>query len=228
MKTGIYWQNPAYPAKGMDFILDLSLVLYLPLYRLDGASFMSKDAGGHLCTVTGAFWTPKGRSFDGSDDRIVVPDHAALNITTPLTMELWANMAVLVNRPLLFKPYVASFTACNYGMATRYNTNALQVGFGDGGQYRLKFGGAVTGGWHHLAGVIVSADDIRVYIDGEDVGGAYEGPVTTLTAMAGNLELGHFGALWLEGLIGEVRVYNRGLTPLEIHRNYLATKWRYQ
>jgi len=113
-------------------------------------------------------------------------------------------------------------------MSTRYNSNALQVGFGGAGQYRLRFGGGVTAGWHHLAGVIVSADDIRVHIDGEDVGGAYEGTATTLTAQAGDLELGHFGALWLEGLIGEVRVYNRGLTPLEIHRNYLATKWRYQ
>ena len=28
--------------------------------------------------------------------------------------------------------------------------------------------------------------------------------------------------------IGEVRLYNRRLTPLEVQHNYLATKWRYQ
>ena len=33
--------------------------------------------------------------------------------------------------------------------------------------------------------------------------------------------------LW-NGLIDEVRIYNRALTPLEIQHNYLATKWRYQ
>jgi len=30
-----------------------------------------------------------------------------------------------------------------------------------------------------------------------------------------------------DGRIGEVRLYNRALTPLEIENNYLATKWRY-
>jgi len=30
------------------------------------------------------------------------------------------------------------------------------------------------------------------------------------------------------GTIGEVQVYSRVLTPLEIHQNYLVTKWRYQ
>ena len=41
------------------------------------------------------------------------------------------------------------------------------------------------------------------------------------------------GAAWanrnyyFKGLIGDVRVYNRALTPLEIQRIYLATKWRY-
>ena len=54
----------------MDFIFDPSLVLYLPLYQPDGASFASRDAYGHLCTVTGALWTPQGRTFDGADDII--------------------------------------------------------------------------------------------------------------------------------------------------------------
>ncbi|GAG67337.1 unnamed protein product, partial [marine sediment metagenome] len=35
------------------------------------------------------------------------------------------------------------------------------------------------------------------------------------------------GRRWT-GLIDSVRIYNRGLTPLEVQRNYLATKGRYQ
>ena len=54
----------------MNFIFDPSLVLYLPLHQRDGSSFMSKDAYGHVCTVTGAVWTPEGRLFDGVDDYI--------------------------------------------------------------------------------------------------------------------------------------------------------------
>lgn len=35
------------------FILDPRLVLYLPLWKLDGASFADHSAYGHLCTVKG-------------------------------------------------------------------------------------------------------------------------------------------------------------------------------
>lgn len=53
-----------------EFILDPSLALYLPLYKLDGAKIMSQDAYGQLFTVTGALWQPDGRLFDGSDDML--------------------------------------------------------------------------------------------------------------------------------------------------------------
>jgi len=54
----------------MNFVFDPSLELYLPLYELDGSSFMSKDACGHICLVTGALWGSQGRTFDGGDDYI--------------------------------------------------------------------------------------------------------------------------------------------------------------
>ena len=54
----------------MDFIFKPNLGLYLPLYELDGASFVSKDAYGHLLSVYGPEWKPDGRWFDGVDDYI--------------------------------------------------------------------------------------------------------------------------------------------------------------
>ena len=47
--------------KSDRFKYDPSLVLYLPLGELDGDKFMSRDAYGHLCAVTGATWTPNSR-----------------------------------------------------------------------------------------------------------------------------------------------------------------------
>ena len=64
----------AHRAGGTRFLLDPSLVLYLPLYQLDGASFMSRDAYGHLGVNYGSTWTPQGRSFDGVDDYVIVPN----------------------------------------------------------------------------------------------------------------------------------------------------------
>ena len=52
----------------------------------------------------------------------------------------------------------------------------------------------------------------------------------SLAASANGLSLGERlgGGFNLEGYIGEMAVYSRALTPSEILRNYLATKWRYQ
>ncbi|MDY6835496.1 MAG: hypothetical protein SVY53_11925, partial [Chloroflexota bacterium] len=54
--------------QGMDLeslYLDPELRLLLPLRYLDGNSFMSRDAYGHLCTNNGTVWHLGGRSFDG-------------------------------------------------------------------------------------------------------------------------------------------------------------------
>jgi hypothetical protein len=68
---------------------DPDLVLYLPLWSADlkGDSFYSKDSYAHLCTVTGALWTPQGRHFDGVDDKIAVPYHSVFQITAEVTVE---------------------------------------------------------------------------------------------------------------------------------------------
>ena len=76
----------------MDYIRDNSLVLDLPLYKLDGTKFKSQDAYGHLCTVTGALWRLTHRNFDGDDD-INLSDPAALGLTA-LTILVWVNQSL--------------------------------------------------------------------------------------------------------------------------------------
>ena len=77
----------------MDFIVDPSLVLYLPLYKKDGSSFVSGEGYGHLGTVSGALWRPNGRYFDGVDDKINLPDVSPLSPTSQITLEAWFNPA---------------------------------------------------------------------------------------------------------------------------------------
>ena len=65
-------------------IYDHSLKLYVPLSYMDGlagaANISSKDAYGIPLTITGAYWTPLGWVFDGTDDELL----AAAAITTHL------------------------------------------------------------------------------------------------------------------------------------------------
>ncbi len=226
MKTGIYWQDPKYALKpGRDFIFDPSLVLYLPLYQLDGVSFMSKDKHGHLSTVTGALWTPQGRSFDGADDYINAGNDASLDITDAITIEAWftaggqgqAGYGRLISKE--GSVFFLNFTSANI----------LTCVIKDSGGTSHSIGVEVTYNvWHHIIlaynGALQTVD-----LDGEQFGtpASWVGDINTDTS---NIVIGNREAndrSW-DGLIGEVRIYNRMLTPLEIQHNYLATKWRYQ
>ncbi len=230
MKTGIYWQDPKYALRpGQDFIFDPSLVLYLPLHKLDGASIMSRDAYGHLCTVTGALWRPNGRLFDGDDDDISIPHHASFNITAAITLEAWIKMP---NTGDDVQDFVAkTWEATEIPYCFRYEITAATLIF-----FTYSAGGdTVTGTagllaydeWQHIV-VTFDAGTTYFYING-----VQDGPFThTGNALYTNTGVVYVGTYnrsnYFKGNMGEVRIYNRGLTSLEVQRNYLASKGRYQ
>lgn len=230
MKTGIYWQNPAYPAKGMDFIFDPSLVLYLPLYELDGASFMSRDAYGHLATVTGALWTPQGRSFDGLDDKINCGHHSAFDITEAITLEAWVRVkgptwddagGIISKRVqgVDYEWYIRTAAANTFWGGVSTSSGEKLVG---------NNGGLTTDTWYHLV-LVYDRISVRIYVNGA----LDSTPTAGTDAINTGVSDVHIGWYYsnvyaFDGRIGEVRIYNRALTLLEIKHNYLTTKWRYQ
>ena len=228
MKTGIYWQDPEYPAKGMDFIFDPSLVLYLPLHSLDGASLMSKDAYGHLCTATGALWTPRGRSFDGEDDYIDCGDNEGLDITNALTIEAWIYPHNIGGTGVWLDIIAKNAAYRDFGIINGKLHAVLHQG-GSDYHYSSNVAPSVNE-WQHVAMTFsYSANKVKFYIDGVCVRtvGANN---TKIDISANTLYVGANSPIYslFDGLIDEVRIYNRPLTPLEIQRNYLASKWRYQ
>jgi len=214
----------------MDFIYDPSLVLYLPLSELDGNSFKSRDAYGHLCVAIGAAWRHNGRYFDGIDDQIDCGNPLSLRITKSMSLEAWVKttdtLGLFISKQKPTSPY--------YGW-----------GFGMGGNnLRAWFYGATSGYstgttiinddvFHHLTAVYDSSvPSITLYVNGVDdnatIGAA---PSTSTTSVSNSVIIGNgpapFGGATI-GTIGEVRIFNRVLTPQEIQRNYLTTKRRYQ
>ena len=223
MKTGIYWQDPEYPRRGVDFIFDPSLVLYLPLYQLDGASFMSRDGYGHLCTVTGALWTPRGRSFDGSDDYIDCGNNESLDITDAITIEVWVNLnGDSTHREIIFKDYnIIRMRVQDNNKIINYAT----YGGTPGTEEWTSILGTTE--WYYIA-YTYDGSFARIFLNAQlDMT-----PVARtgdLSTTAGALRIGWYASVAnFNGLISEVRIYNRALTPLEIQHNYLATKWRYR
>ena len=214
-----------------NYILSTNPVLYIPLYELDGGSFMSKDAYGHLATVTGATWGSQGRTFvDASLDKVVVPDTASLDITGDLTLEVWVKFSSLPagNRFLINKwesnssdkAYMLLTTSSQISFLIRNAANDAEV------EADSVVGALVIDTWYHIVGVH-SGNTMYIYKNAvQDVN---TGTIGTGRVSANELRLGNYVTTsGLGGLIGEVRIYNRALSAVELLHNHLATRWRYQ
>lgn len=199
----------------MNFVQDPSLSLYLPLYQLEDASFMSKDAYGRLCTVTGALWGTNGRYLDGSDDEI---DLGSPILSGDFTIDTWASGTADGND----RPIVDQYGVGQTGrFLLRQSANRFQVGLQS--TWRSSITPVVTGRPFHIAatragGAITLLINGQIENTGSDATTVYQGVNTHLGGPYGR---------W-KGHIHEIRIYQRALTPLEIQYNYLATKWRYQ
>ena len=202
-----------------DFILDPSLLLYLPLYELDGKKFMSKDAYGHLCTVTGALWRPNGREFDG-DDYISLPAGAGL---TPEegTIIIWMKFSRDDANEYLFSS----------------NGDEISIYHTSGNLIRLYYDAQLTVSWTvasavgnavHLAFTFKKSGTSRGYEDAVEKNSAACSATapTGATPKIGTVSSTAGG--FLVARIMEFLEYNRQLTGREISRHRLRTMWRYQ
>ena len=225
----------------MNVILDPGLALYLPLHELGGSSFVSKDAYGHLSTVTGACWKSGGRYFDGTDDIIRVPCRAVFNTGSAITVMVWVNGAASNNRQVI-SHYDWGLADRAWTVACHNNTSLSKVsisddGSADAGHFKcyLTSIAVFNSSWHHFAFTFDSGV-LKLFVDGvEDTvpGKINDGAITSIYSSSADIVLGAYlnndtPEAFYPGNTGEVVICSRALTPLEIQHNYLATKWRYQ
>ncbi len=211
----------------MDSMFDPSLALYLPLHDRDGASFMSKDAYGHVCTVTGAAWQPKGGRFDNSDDYMEIPHHSTLKPTSAMTIIMWVKQSTVAEYDILLDCYTS--TPEGYRLLV---TNEGKIRFGAqfdvGGWKTWDSDTATSTEWEQIA-VTWSNPNLAMYKNAESFGyGSRTAPITHGTGVLRVGKATSGSSYPFGGLIGEVWVFSRGLSPAEIQRNYLATRRRYQ
>ena len=219
----------------MDFIFDPNLVLYLPLYQLDGSSFMSKDAYGHLCTVTGALWTPQGRDFDGTDDKITIPHTASLDNLLPYSQIVWVKFDVGYGEaaPFILEKAGSGFAHYIYVHAANAHI-VFSRAFAETSALAQSDNGIVPTGSFVCIGVSLSALKVpKIYYNGMELS-SYVTQTTGVGAITddsgADLIIGNRSnqQRTLDGKIGEVWEYNKELSGGEFLHNYLATKWRYR
>ena len=213
----------------MDIIFDPSLVLYLPLYKLDGASFRSGDARGHLCTVTGTVWTHHGGNFDGVDDKVNIAQSSVLN-PDAITILAWIKSDLIPASDC--EVIEGRSGGGNYRLFVLYSS----------GKIACYLSGLSSSGWH-MGNTVLAAETyyhaaftyssstgkVNMYVNG-----LLDHTVTTTGSLATISADDYVG--WqagesnraFDGTIAEVVMYNRDLGALEVQNSYYATKWRYQ
>jgi hypothetical protein len=212
----------------MNSILDPSLVLNLALHNIDNTSFMSMDSSGHTVTNSGAFWTPQGWSFNGIDDLVDCGGNPAFD-SQKYTLVCWFKTTAsspdtdighrLVN--------IARAAGGESKIALRLKNNIADLFWTQPTTIGDSISTDVTvnnGQWYHLAGT-TDGMTFTVYLDGNckaEKSSSLHMDFYCLCVGAVHTGIGAF-----DGMIGEVRIYNRILNSLEIQHDHLATKWRY-
>jgi gliding motility-associated-like protein len=173
--------------------------------------------------------------FDGVDDYISIVNGAGMKPTYPFSFSCWfnpvsSNTAVDVNFI-----YANDYTIPGddyYGAIFNTPLDRFQASVGDGNfvdpsnrNSKMINQTLVYGQWHHLAAVVYSATNMRLFIDCAEVPGAYSGTGSGLTFSPNNTGImgrgnGGVGENFLNAYVDEVRFYNRALSDQEIGALY--------
>ncbi len=166
--------------------------------------------------------------FDGSNDYVEVGNGSSLNITGPITVSAWIFPKNLTSGDIFVRGQDSSPAYFQY---------FLSLG-GDGSMFRISNGtlGFAAGNeaasqptintWSHIVGLwdgTTAANGIKLYVNGvlKSVGTATFSAMwsqpTWNAYMGADVENTRY---YFNGLIDEVRIYNRALTPSEVEGLY--------
>jgi len=202
------------------------LVLYAPLWHpeLSGSPFLSKDLNAHSCTVTGATWGITGRTFDGADDFIDCGSDITISHTGSLVC--WFKYPADASTRVLI---------ANGNLSTDRDGYTLYISATDTLAFQYASAAAVIN-TTAIATTTTQWNLVCVTWDGTNIIPYLNGTAgTTLSqtidnAITNPLRIGRAGAgtdYYGKGQIGEVAVFNRALSAIEVQNLRLATKWKY-
>jgi|GEM_PF-6691924 len=184
-------------------------------------SIIAQDAGYSL-------------DFDGSDDFVELGD--ILNdVQIPFSVSTWMRLdGGGFSYPIRIEDDVEDL-GVYYGFWLFISgTNDISIHFGDGtgdgeGNRRSKraFTSDLRFTWYHITAVVEGPDDMSIYVNGEDIGGTYEGgggADMARSSMPGRLgRSSPRGTYSFNGELDEFRIYNRALNQEEIRSDMHRT-----
>jgi fibronectin type 3 domain-containing protein len=185
-----------------------------------GAAIEDRSGSNNPGSINGAAWTTQGKfnaalSFNGVNAIAIVNASSTLNIATAMTLEAWVQPTAAQSswRAILHRE-----TDAYYLHASCPDGAMLPAGGGMlNGVERYVSGPAAipVNTWTHLA-TTYDGTTLRQYVNGVEVSSRAVSGTIEVNAkplrIGGNTYAGQF----FQGLIDEVRIYNRALTGAEI------------
>jgi glucose/arabinose dehydrogenase/PKD repeat protein len=184
-----------------------------------GTTAADLTANNNAGAVSGAAWVDgkvgKGLSFDGVNDIVTVTDSSSLDLTTAMTIEMWVNPRTLSGwRTLILKERPSNIA---YGMYANTGTNRPNGEVFTSAGWSESQGAAqlALNQWTHVA-VTYDGAALRYFVNGVQAGTRAVTGAILVSAnplrIGGNLVWGEY----YDGIIDELRIYNRALTAAEI------------
>jgi hypothetical protein len=155
-----------------------------------------------------------GLDFGGSSERVLVPDHASLDLTNKITIAAWLRPNVTTTQYVVKKARLGQ-------------TNGYELSLSSGGQVFVRFNQATSGNtyrllstsafphdgntWFHVAATF-DGSTIRMYVNGElESTLAAPGLVIATNSLALSFGAQDDGAAAFEGSLDSVNIFNRAL-----------------
>lgn len=203
---------------------DPTMVLYLNLDENEGKVANDLSNFGNNADLMGnPKWAPGkfGSCIEFSTSNYLkVKDADSLDVTTGLTIILWAKLTKLTGAQQSGVEKGTAWAVGEYNLCPEYNGGIILQIFdlpencddeGQGGQSST----VADGSWHFVAGTW-DGDIIRIYIDDKEVNNiACKGE---LSPNNGDLFIGcrNGAERWVTGFMDEIKIYNRALSLEEL------------
>jgi len=172
----------------------------------------------------------KALNFDGNDDYVEVTNEEGLP-SGAINTSLNGNLTVMA---WIKKP------SQDYWFDSIVTTEAFRFQIDSGRKIHWGWTDGVSNSlvdsnttitlneWHHVVGV-KEGTTIKFYIDGKPAGSGTISATRNVSSMRIGVDgLSGIGAIdYFNGVIDDVKIYNRALTPEEISLHYRSTFWRH-
>lgn len=157
-----------------------------------------------------------GAEMTGMDGYIQVMNSSSLNTGSKVSIEAWVKPKSVNDCDWIVGKKEGNWASKGYALQM-CNSNNLRL-LGSGGIIATSTSWVWDNNWHHIVGVINGSTG-KIYKDGVEV--TLSSSVSPLISSTANLKIGNReNAAYFNGIVDDVKIYNRDLTSIEIAEHY--------